>query len=164
MTEVRIRSYGPADRAAGLRLWDELVRQERELYGEALYGSSFEEYLTRLELSGVWVADHDSDGVIGLAGLVLDGARGRVEPVVVASRHRGRGIGRKLLRKVADQAGRRGLRQLVVAPQTRNQAALRCLHAAGYDRLAAVELALDLRDSRRSEAPTVGLRDLQFRS
>ena len=164
MTEVRIRSYGPADRAAGLRLWDELVRQERELYGEALYGSSFEEYLTRVELSGVWVADHDFDGVVGLAGLVLDGASGRVEPVVVATRHRGRGIGRKLLDKVADQAGRRGLRQLLVAPQTRNQAALRCLHAAGYDRLAAVELAMDLRGSRRSDGPSVGLRDLQFRS
>ena len=87
-----------------------------------------------------------------------------VERVVVATRHRGRGIGRKLLDKVADQAGRRGLRQLLVAPQTRNQAALRCLHAAGYDRLAAVELAMDLRGSRRSDGPSVGLRDLQFRS
>ncbi|MBO4209738.1 GNAT family N-acetyltransferase [Micromonospora echinofusca] len=170
MDDAVIRPYRPADHAAGRRLWGELTRQHRELYDEpGVVGgdrdATFDGYLTRLELSGVWVAEHHQAGVVGLAGLVLVGRSARVEPVVVTERHRGRGIGRSLLGHVAGQARRRGISRLTVAPEARNVSALRCLHAAGYDLLSAVELTLDLRaPATGRDRPTIDLHELHFRS
>jgi len=145
-----VRPYRPADHHAGRQLWAELVEHHRALYDDPTFGGSdpgvgFERYLTRLDLSGVWVAEREGAGVVGLVGLVLDGPDGRIEPVVVASRFRGQGIGRALLDRVAEEARRRGLARLVVKPQSRNVEALRSLHGAGYDVLSAVELAVELR-------------------
>jgi ribosomal protein S18 acetylase RimI-like enzyme len=168
MSQVTVRSYRPADHAAGRRLWAELTRQHADMYGRTAAGddgAGFEEYLTRLDLSGVWVADHPDDGVVGLVGLIMRGKAGEVEPVVVASTHRGRGIGRALLRHVADQAARRGFASLTISPESRNVEAIRCLHSAGYDVVSAIQLTLDL-DRRGHDWQPDGVRvhELQFRS
>lgn len=169
MNEVVIRPYRPADHGAGRALCAELAVHHGVLYadpegGPADPGAGFDEYLTRLDLSGVWVAEHPADGVVGLVGLLMDGSAGQVEPVVVAGTHRGRGIGRALLARVADEARRRGLERLTVRPQARNVQALRCLHAAGYDVLSAVELTLDLHPVDDRGQDGVAIRGVRFRS
>lgn len=169
MTDVAVRPYRPADHAAGRRLWVELTDQHRALYDDPSFGgpdpgAAFEDYLTRLDLSGVWVADHQRAGVVGLIGLLLNGQHGEVEPVVVAAAHRGRGIGRLLLRQVADEARRRRLARLTVKPELRNMEALHCLRAAGYDVVSAVELTLDLRPRQPAWRDGVDLGSLAFRS
>ena len=60
MSPVTVRSYRPSDHSAGRRLWSELTNEHNEMYGETTQdgGAGFEEYLTRLDLSGLWVADH----------------------------------------------------------------------------------------------------------
>ena len=169
MTDVAIRPYRPADHGAGRRLWVELAEQHRALYDDPGFGDvdpavAFEDYLTRLDLSGVWVADHRRDGVVGLVGLILNSRHGEVRPIVVAASHRGRGIGQTLLGHVAAEARRRSLPRLTVTPQSRNIEALRCLHAAGYDVVSAVELTLDLRPRGRVWQDGIDLDNLQFRS
>ena len=57
---------------------------------------------------------------------------------------RGQGIGRALRGHVADQARRRGMRELTISPALRNIEAIRCLYHAGFDAAATVTLALDL--------------------
>jgi GNAT superfamily N-acetyltransferase len=159
---VAIRPYRPADHRACRQLWAELAEAHREIYddptlGGADPGAGFEEFLTRLDLSGVWVAEHPVEGVVGLAGLVLgaadvggglsrhgSGPIGEVEPVVVDARLRGRGIGRALLEYIAVQARHRGMRRLSISPASRNVEAIRCLHAAGYDILETLTLTLPL--------------------
>jgi GNAT superfamily N-acetyltransferase len=147
---VRIRPYRPLDHGACRELWAELTRTRGARYddprgGGADPGAAFEEYLTRLDLAGMWVADHPEEGVVGLVGLVLGASRGgEVEPVVVAERMHHRGIGRALLRYVADEARRRALTQLSISPDSRNVDAIRSLHAAGYAVLSSVTLTLDL--------------------
>jgi GNAT superfamily N-acetyltransferase len=123
-------------------------------------GAGFEDYLTRLDLSGMWVAEHPEDGVIGLIGLTLAGRSGEVYPVVVTQRHRSQGVGTALLSHVAEQARRRSLRQLAVVPDSRNVAAIKCLHSAGYDLMAAVRLTLDLSGATKNteEMDVHGLR------
>ena len=166
MTDAAIRPYRPSDHRAGRRLWVELAEQHRELYDDPTFGgtdpgAAFEDYLTRLDLSGVWVAEQADEGVVGLVGLIMDGGVGRVEPVVVTVRQRGRGIGRALLGQVAEEARRRGLARLTVMPESRNVEALRCLRGAGYDVLSAIELTVELRarpDARRDSIELHGQR------
>jgi GNAT superfamily N-acetyltransferase len=167
---VTIRAYRPTDHRDCRRLWAELAREHRELYddpdaatSEDDLGAGFEEYLTRLDLSGMWVAEDPTDGVVGFVGLLLAGAAGEVEPVVVTTSRRGQGIGRALLAYVADQARRRGLKQLTISPASRNIDAIRCLHAAGYDALARVTLAIDLSDGGPDWRDGLDVHDLRFR-
>ena len=167
MSPVTVRSYRPSDHSAGRRLWSELTNQHNRMYGvpDEDAGEGFEEYLTRLDLSGLWVADHADDGVIGLVGLIMRGRGGEVEPVVVTGTHRHKGVGRKLLRHVAQEAKKRSMVSLTISPSSRNVDAIRSLHAAGYDVVSSIELTMDL-DRHTHEWQTEGLElhELQFRS
>jgi GNAT superfamily N-acetyltransferase len=167
MSLAAVRPYRPTDHGACRRLWAELTEHHRELYadpslGGADPGAAFEEYLTRIDLSGVWVADHAEEGVVGLVGLLLKGRSGEVEPVVVGAAHRGEGIGKALLTHVADQARKRGLKYLTVTPVSRNVSAIQCLHAAGYEVLSGVELTLDLGRRNHQWQDGLELHDLRF--
>jgi len=166
-TTVEVRPYRPADHGACRRLWGELTEQHRDLYEEPNNsgdpGAAFEEYLTRLDLSGMWVAEDRGEGVVGFAGLILAGRSGEVDPVVVAEHRRGQGIGRSILSHVADQARKRGLKELHISPALRNVEAIHCLHAAGYDQLARVTLSFDLSGRQRSWRDDLELHDKRFR-
>ncbi|MBU2663524.1 GNAT family N-acetyltransferase [Actinoplanes bogorensis] len=167
MSPVTVRSYRPSDHSAGRRLWSELTNQHNRMYGvpDEDGGEGFEEYLTRLDLGGLWVADHADDGVIGMVGLVIRGRAGEVEPIVVTVSHRHKGVGRKLLRHVAAEARRRSMTALTISPESRNIDAIRSLHAAGYDMLSSVELTLDLNRSQPdAESESVELHELQFKA
>lgn len=167
---VTIRAYRPSDHNACRRLWAELTEHRSALYGEQVSdsGAGFEEYLTQLNLSGMWVADHAEEGVSGFIGLMLDGRAGEVDPVVVTASLRGRGIGQALLARVADEANRRGLQRLTVSPPVRDVSALRALHTAGFATVATVTLAYNVSGSARrgAAAPpdgsTLDLFDLRF--
>jgi GNAT superfamily N-acetyltransferase len=166
VSALTIRAYRPTDHRECRLLWAELTAADAGLYGGASdddSGAAFEEYLTRLDLSGMWVAADVGGGVVGLVGLVLDGRGGQVEPVIVAAARRGEGIGRALLEHVAGEARRRGLGQLSISPATRNLDAIRCLHAAGYDALARVTLAIDLNRKEAAWQDGIDLHDLRFR-
>lgn len=163
---VTIRPYRPLDHRSCRDLWAELTRTRSALYGDPIGadpGAAFEEYLTRLDLAGIWVAEHPEQGVVGLVGLVLGARRsGDVEPVVVAERLHRRGIGRALLRYVAAEARRRGLTQLSISPDSRNVEAIRCLHAAGYAVLSSVTLTLDLAPRAQAWQDGLDLHALRF--
>jgi GNAT superfamily N-acetyltransferase len=166
---VTIRSYRPTDHRDCRQLWAELTEDHQALYADDTLpeggepGAAFEEYLTRLDLSGMWVADDAGIGVVGLVGLILHGRGGEVEPVVVTESRRGEGIGRALLGHVAGEAARRGLRELTISPASRNVDAIRCLHAAGYDALASVTLAIDLNSRGSGWRDGIDLHDLRFK-
>jgi GNAT superfamily N-acetyltransferase len=165
---VTIRPYRPLDHRACRDLWADLVNTKRELYQDPTIGgvdpgAGFEEYLTRLDLNGNWVAEHGDDGVVGLVGLVLGTRRaGEVEPVVVAEQWRDRGIGRALLQHVADEARHRELTQLSISPDSRNVEAIRCLHAAGYDVLSSITLTMDLAPRGHSWQDGLDVHELRF--
>jgi GNAT superfamily N-acetyltransferase len=67
-TGATIRGYRPSDHAACRSLWAELVRHQSLLYGQGQRdddGAGFEEYLTRLDLSGMWVAERQGATAVG---------------------------------------------------------------------------------------------------
>lgn len=163
-----VRPYRPVDHRACRGLWAELTEYHRALHddpgsGGSDPGAGFEEYLTRLDLTGMWVADHAEDGVVGMVGLLLRGRSGEVEPVVVTQRRRAQGIGTALLDAVAREARRRGMTQLTVSPTSRNDVAIRCLYQAGYDALSRVTLTLDLPGDGPAWQDGLELYGLRFR-
>jgi len=166
---VTIRPYRPLDHNSCRRLWGEFIEHRNALYGHTEAGdpeAGYEEYLTQLNLSGLWVAERSDQGIVGFVGLKLDGRAGVVDPVVVTAQLRGRGIGRALLTRVADEARRRGLTQLTISPAARDQAALRSLHTAGFGTVASVTLSYALRGSAPSspQDASLDLYDLHFDS
>jgi GNAT superfamily N-acetyltransferase len=164
---VTIRPYRPLDHRACRELWAELTEERRALYGDHSAdpdpGAGFEEYLTRLGIIGIWVADHAEQGVVGLLGLVIDGPRSAtVEPIVVAQRMRGQGVGRALLDHVAQEARRRDMIRLSVTPDSRSVEAIRSLHEAGYDVLSSVTLTMDLQPRGQAWQDGLELHGLRF--
>src|SRR3954466_11546987 len=167
MSPVTVRSYRPSDHSAARRLWSELTNQHNRMYGEPTDdgGEGFEEYLARLDLCGPWGAAPADDGVIGRVGLIIRGRAGVVEPIVVTISHRHKGVGRKLLRHVANEARKRNMTALTISPASRNVDAIRSLHAAGYDVVSSIELTLDLdRHQHEWQQEGLELHHMQFRS
>jgi GNAT superfamily N-acetyltransferase len=147
--DVEIRGYRPAtDHPACRNLWVELTQAHRRFYDDDSIGgpdpgAAFEEYLTRINLSGMWVAGVD-DAVVGFTGLLVNGRAGEVEPLIVTETVRDQGVGTALLDRIATEAANRGLSHLTIQPVTRNIAGLRCFHDAGYTALSQVTLTKDL--------------------
>lgn len=171
-TGVTIRPYRPTDHSACRRLWGELAEHNRRLYQDSQVsgpdpGAGFEEYLTQLNLSGIWVADHVDDGVVGLVGLLLMGRSGEVVPVAVTPARREQGIGQSLLTRVAEEARRRGLARLTTRPAARDLVAVRTAHSAGFDRMESVTISIALTEPSRSVDKRGGAEldvfDLHFR-
>ena len=167
-SRVTIRPYRPADHGACRGLWGQLVDHRNRLYGRGAAepdpGAGFEEYLTQLNLSGMWVAEDGTDGVVGFVGLMIEGRAGEVNPIVVTAARRGRGIGRAMLAKVVEEARRRGLAELSVSPPTRDRSALRALHTAGFATVSSVTVSFDLRGRAdpSGDRSTLDLFDLDF--
>ncbi|GGJ87709.1 hypothetical protein GCM10010123_16610 [Pilimelia anulata] len=169
--DVAVRPYRPTDHREGRHLWAELAAERARQYplaadegdGETARGAGFEEYLARIDLAGVWVAEDDDEGVVGLAGLVLRENAGEIWPIVVSEPYRDSGIGTALVRAVIDVARRRGMRALGVSPAVRDTAALHCLHRAGFTALASVELTLDLGRRRLDWQEGMDVAGLPFR-
>ncbi|GFJ90640.1 hypothetical protein Prum_042820 [Phytohabitans rumicis] len=165
---VTIRSYRPGDHSAGRRLWVELAERHRALYEDPGYGgadpgAAFEDYLTRLDLSGMWVADHGRTGG-GPGRPDHEGSGGRDR---AGGRHRGSA-------RAGDRpgaAGARGRRGAAARahvpdhlPESRNVDAIRSLHAAGYDVLSAVQLTLDLGRREHEWRDGIDMHELRFKS
>jgi GNAT superfamily N-acetyltransferase len=145
---VELRAYESRDHGACRALWAELTEWHRKLYarpeiGELDAGGALDGHLARVGAENVWIAE--VDGVVaGFAGLVVDGERGELEPVVVSSAYRRLGVGQGLVAAVIAAARERGLRQIKVRPVARNTHAIRFFHWCGFNVLGHLDLLMDL--------------------
>jgi ribosomal protein S18 acetylase RimI-like enzyme len=148
-----IRGYEQRDRDACRALWRELTQWHRDIYDDqSLHadrdaGDFFDEHLDHVGAERIWVAELDG-AVAGFAGLIVEGRRGELEPLVVATGVRGRGVGRALTERVIAAARAAGLRRLDVQPAARNVGAIRFFHDAGFDTLGQLELMLYLEEPK----------------
>lgn len=167
--EVVVREYGARDEADGRSLWVELTEHHRRLFGDdsiggADPGGGFDAYLARSDRVGTWVAEV-AGVVVGLTGLLDHGASAEVEPVVVATRLRGRGVGAALVGHVVAEAARRGYSYLAIRPVVRSVAAVQAFHEMGFDTLGGhVDLTMDLVERRHQwrEGPTLHGRPFKY--
>jgi GNAT superfamily N-acetyltransferase len=92
--------------------------------------------------------------VVGLAGVLRTRDTVEIEPLVVARRHRRRGVATRLVNGIIERAKLGRVERVVVRPVSRNTAAFRAFHSLGFARVGHIELDVDLR--RRAVARTVG--------
>jgi GNAT superfamily N-acetyltransferase len=85
-----------------------------------------------------------------------------IEPVVVGSAWRGRGVGTALLAHVRRAATERGHRWLMLKPVGRNIDAIRFFHREGFGTLGQIELLSDLGSPRYQWQRAGDLHDLPF--
>lgn len=143
-----IREYHEQDFEICRKLWEELTQRHRDIYvdpsiGGEDPGSAFERYLKKTDLAGLWVVEED-EVVVGMAGLLIDQEDAQIEPIVIRSDFRSKGIGTQLLEKLTAEAKGRGASFLSIRPVARNIEAIQCFYRAGFSLLGHIDMFMDL--------------------
>jgi GNAT superfamily N-acetyltransferase len=141
---MSIRGYEPFDLDPCRSLWAEMTQHHRDIYDDPSIGGDepgldFDEHLSRVGPEQIWVAT-SGDEIVGLVSLIQENEQAEVEPIVVSSRHRGRGIGLQLLNHAIEQAKRLRVLCLSVKPVARNEEAIVFFHDAGFKTLGHIQL------------------------
>jgi len=107
-----------------------------ELYeGEADIGPSRDASMF-VEPHGVFLVVRDDSGAIGCGGIApFDESRGEVKRMYVVPEARGRGLGRRLLEELEDQARRLGYASVVLETGDRQEEAVGLYESSGYERI-----------------------------
>ena len=145
---VAIREYQERDLESCKHLWMELTQRHRDIYLDQSIGGDdpgvyFEPYLKKTNLTGLWVAE-ESSTIVGMAGLLMDDDEAEIEPIVIRSEFRSRGVGTLLIEKLKAEARQRGVEYLSIRPVARNVEAIKCFHSAGFSLLGHIDMFLDL--------------------
>ena len=146
--DVTIREYHDRDLENCKQLWRQLTQRHRDIYFDQSIGgddpgSYFEHYLKKTNLAGPWVAEEESM-IVGMAGLLIDGEEAEIEPIVIRSEFRSRGVGTLLIEKLKAEARERGVEYLSIIPVARNVEAIKCFHRAGFSLLGHIDMFIDL--------------------
>jgi GNAT superfamily N-acetyltransferase len=145
---LAIRAYEPADHDACRALHVQLVEHHREIYespsiGGDDPGAGFDEYLALADRVSTWVAVDDGR-IVGMTGLLWSDGEATIEPVVVASGERRRGIGRRLVETAIEESRRLGAVDVNVKPVARNDSAIAAFHELGFRTVGHVQLFMRL--------------------
>ena len=141
---MSVRNYQSSDLEACRALWAEMVQRHRDIYDDPSIGGDnpgleFDAHLARVGPEKIWVAISGAK-VVGLVSLIEEEQQAEVEPIVVSSRYRGRGLGRELLNHAVEQAKAAGVLCLSVKPVARNEEAIAFFHEAGFKALGHIQL------------------------
>ena len=79
-----------------------------------------------------WLVAHDAERLLGYAVTWTVGEVADLQRLVVAPAARRRGIGRRLVSEIVEDADRRGARRVLLEVSARNEAALRCYRSFGF--------------------------------
>jgi GNAT superfamily N-acetyltransferase len=151
LAEIVIRGYRDEDREACRRLWTELTQWHRDIYDDPGIGGlepglHFDEHLKKAGVDRILVAE-DGNTIVGLIGYLADDEEIEIEPLVVSTSHRGRGIGSSLLNSVIQRAKNTNIKYISVRPVVRNERALAFFRSRGFDKVGRVELFIDCKGS-----------------
>jgi GNAT superfamily N-acetyltransferase len=168
---VSIRAYEPQDLEACRDLWRELTQRHRDIYDDQTIGgqdpgSYFDEHLAKATCLETWVGELDGK-VVGFYSLI--GSEGadelEIDPVVVRSDLRSRGIGRTLLAHAVERCRERGAESVSIRPVARNVEALQLYHEVGFTKLGHIDMFMELtprRDGTWKSGVTIHGRNFEY--
>ncbi len=121
-----------------MRWWD--VAQVAALEAQVFPDDPWSAEQLWSELAGVPVSRHylvgvDAETVIGYAGLLAGPDAAEVQTLAVAPPARRRGLGRRLLRALLDEAGVRGYREVLLEVRADDPAAQSLYASEGFERI-----------------------------
>jgi len=159
-----IRNYEDTDLEGCRSLWFDLNQRHREIYEAPKLGGDspqlqFDEHLTLVGAAHIWLAVEGNE-LLGMVGYMPQ--EREVEPIVVADKHRGKGVGERLLKHVMEYAQEQGVWRITVRPVARNIEAIAFFHRAGFNTLGRIELAAHLRPPTSTWKSGAQLFDLPF--
>jgi GNAT superfamily N-acetyltransferase len=141
---MRILKYNKNLKTNCRSLWIEMVQHHRDIYNDPTIGGEnpgieFDQHLEKVGPGMIWVAELDSR-IVGLAALDLNDQEGVIEPVIVSSGYRGKGIGKRLLNHVMEVAKELNIFCLSVKPVARNEGAISFFHQSGFKTLGHIQM------------------------
>ncbi len=154
--------YKTSDLNSCRDLWIELTEHHRQIYNSSGIGGDnpglfFDRHLEKVGAERIWVVE-DEGQVIGMAALVLNDDEVEIEPFVVRSEWRGKGIGQKLMETLVSEVRRLGVRYICVRPVARNREAADFFFKSGFDILGHIQMLMDLSSDgvgKWEEGPTL---------
>ena len=168
LKNLRIRNYKEFDNALCQKLWVELTEYHQEIYNDPSIGGEnpgqvFNNHLDKYGEKNIWVAEIDRN-LVGLIGLIVRGKEAEVEPIIVSSSYRKKGIGKKLLRFIINHANNLGIKYLSIRPVARNRNAMKIFYEAGFNIIGHIELFMDLEKEEINKWKTeIEIHDIPFK-
>lgn len=155
VADLSIRAYLPGDLEVCRGLWRELTQRHRDIYDDQTIGGDnpgtyFDEHVGKATCLETWVAELDG-ATVAFYSLIGSEAAGELEidPVVVGTEFRSRGIGRTLLKHAVERCTERGVESVSIRPVARNVEALQLYHEVGFTKLGHIDMFMDLSDRRK---------------
>jgi GNAT superfamily N-acetyltransferase len=148
---MEIRRYIPKDLEQCRSLWTEMVQHHREIYNDPSIGGDnpgieFDQHLDLVGPENIWVVETDGK-IVGLTALIRKDQEVEIEPIIVASSHRAKGIGQALLRHAVEEAKKMGVLCLSVKPVARNKDAIFFFYDSGFKTLGHIQMFMWIGDS-----------------
>ena len=133
---MRIRNYECGDHDICRSLWAEMVQRHRDIYDDQSIGGDepgleFDKHLELVGPDSIWLAEVEGE-VIGFTSLIIKDQEAEIEPVIVANKHRGKGIGERLIKYAIEEAKKLKILCLYVKPVARNKEAISFFYDCGF--------------------------------
>ena len=141
---MRIRNFTSNDLDVCRLLWAEMVQQHRNIYDDQTIGGDnpgleFDKHLELVGLDSIWLAESEGE-VIGFTSMIKKGQEAEIEPIVIFHKHRGKGVGERLIKHATEEAKKLNILCLYVKPVVRNKEAIFFFHDCGFRNIGHIQL------------------------
>jgi ribosomal-protein-alanine N-acetyltransferase len=109
----------------------EVLRIEEDLFGVEKWSAAM--FWNELAQRNFYVVAVDDDGLLGYAGLAVNGDESWVQNIAVRRTAQRRGVGRELLESLLGEAGRRGIKQTLLEVAVDNAPAQHLYATYGFE-------------------------------
>ena len=98
----------------------------------------------------LWIAEIEGE-IIGFTSLIIKDQEAEIEPVIVSHKHRGKGIGERLVKYTIEEARKLKILCLSVKPVARNKEAISFFYDCGFRTIGHIQQFIWLGESEPNE-------------
>jgi len=121
-----------------------MVQQHRDIYEDQTIGGDnpgleFDKHLEKVSSENVWLAESKGE-ILGFTSLIIKEQEAEIEPIVVSTKHRSKGVGECLIKHVVREAKKSNILCLYVKPVARNKDAISFFYDCGFKTVGHIQL------------------------